>query len=241
MTCPVPPPPRHHRHYHSPMRPLVALSLSSLAMADGLPWRWTCTPLAGADAVHCRCWAGERRVTYAEAMHLLEERGGFADSLTDAVADLPFEAMLFELPPTTRERASATPFEFVANDAPALAVADADASSFFPEHACTGSVAVFPNLGRDAVLVAPCPDNVPAKHQQHCAHLASYLRNSSRKATRSLWRAVGGAVRERLETASDDRDPLWLSTNGLGVSWLHVRLDSVPKYYRHAPYREVPA
>ena len=27
--------------------------------------------------------------------------------------------------------------------------------------------------------------------------------------------------------------PLWLSTAGMGVSWLHLRLDSRPKNYRH--------
>jgi hypothetical protein len=30
--------------------------------------------------------------------------------------------------------------------------------------------------------------------------------------------------------------PLWLSTAGMGVSWLHLRLDSRPKYYRHRSY-----
>ena len=32
--------------------------------------------------------------------------------------------------------------------------------------------------------------------------------------------------------------PVWLSTAGAGVSWLHVRLDDRPKYYGYAPYRE---
>ncbi len=35
--------------------------------------------------------------------------------------------------------------------------------------------------------------------------------------------------------------PVWLSTAGAGVSWLHVRLDDKPKYYGHAPYRIPPA
>jgi len=30
---------------------------------------------------------------------------------------------------------------------------------------------------------------------------------------------------------------VWLSTAGMGVSWLHVRLDDRPKYYGHRPYR----
>ena len=47
----------------------------------------------------------------------------------------------------------------------------------------------------------------------------------------ALWRTVGEAVSERIT----DR-PLWLSTAGGGVAWLHVRLDSRPKYYGHTPY-----
>ncbi len=31
--------------------------------------------------------------------------------------------------------------------------------------------------------------------------------------------------------------PLWLSTAGGGVAWLHVRLDSRPKYYGYSPYK----
>ena len=32
--------------------------------------------------------------------------------------------------------------------------------------------------------------------------------------------------------------PLWLSTAGGGVAWLHLRIDSRPKYYSHRPYRD---
>ena len=32
--------------------------------------------------------------------------------------------------------------------------------------------------------------------------------------------------------------PIWLSTAGMGVPWLHVRLDSRPKYYAFGPYRD---
>jgi hypothetical protein len=32
--------------------------------------------------------------------------------------------------------------------------------------------------------------------------------------------------------------PLWLSTAGGGVDWVHMRLDDQPKYYRHLPWRD---
>ena len=49
-----------------------------------------------------------------------------------------------------------------------------------------------------------------------------------------LVRAVGVEVRRALRRTGD---PVWLSTNGDGVSWLHVRTDERPKYYTHGPYR----
>lgn len=32
--------------------------------------------------------------------------------------------------------------------------------------------------------------------------------------------------------------PIWLSTSGLGVYWLHMRLDRRPKYYTYEPFKE---
>jgi hypothetical protein len=32
--------------------------------------------------------------------------------------------------------------------------------------------------------------------------------------------------------------PVWLSTAGGAVSWLHVRLDDRPKYYHYAMYKQ---
>jgi hypothetical protein len=48
----------------------------------------------------------------------------------------------------------------------------------------------------------------------------------------ALWRAVGEAMQRRIS-----QKPVWLSTAGMGVAWLHVRLDDRPKYYGYMPYR----
>ena len=65
------------------------------------------------------------------------------------------------------------------------------------------------------------------------AHFASFVRDrgASAQADRFL-RATGAAVLERLGTR-----PLWVSTSGVGGYWLHLRLDSDPKYYTYSPYR----
>ncbi|MET0247228.1 MAG: hypothetical protein ABW182_10815 [Sphingomonas sp.] len=48
-----------------------------------------------------------------------------------------------------------------------------------------------------------------------------------------FWSLLARTVEARLA----EREKLWVSTSGLGVSWLHARIDDRPKYYSYAPYR----
>ena len=124
------------------------------------------------------------------------------------------------------------PYECAVVDSPSLARETADPRDFAaPLAAAGGAVATFPNLGHDALLVVPAARSA----HDHYGHLASFVRGAPRDQRADLWRAVAAAVRGRLGAR-----PVWLSTAGLGVPWLHVRLDDRPKYYRHAPYRESP-
>jgi hypothetical protein len=90
-------------------------------------------------------------------------------------------------------------------------------------------VAAFENLGGDALLVAPCP----AEQERAYPHLAAFVRNAPDAQQHALWQAVGEAMEARVQAK-----PTWLSTAGHGVGWLHVRLDSRPKYYQHGPYKK---
>ena len=101
----------------------------------------------------------------------------------------------------------------------------------FAEHfagAKTG-IATFSNLGGDAVMVVPCQLTEPSAY----GHLAAFVRHAPEPQRHALWQAVGEAMVRRVGA-----EPVWLSTAGAGVSWLHVRLDDRPKYYGYAPYRE---
>ena len=131
-------------------------------------------------------------------------------------------------------RASAAlAFEFVVLDDPGLARhPDPDA---FAEHfrgAPESGVVTFPNLRGDAQLVVPCPLADPSAY----GHLAAFVREAPAVQQDALWKAVGEAMASRV-----GQKPVWLSTAGAGVSWLHVRLDDRPKYYGHEPYRQRPA
>jgi hypothetical protein len=112
------------------------------------------------------------------------------------------------------------PFEFVLLDDARLA-RQPDARAFmkhFP-HANNG-VATFSSLGGDAMLVVPTPQADDSSY----GHLAAFVRQAPESQRHALWQAVGNAMADRLNAM-----PVWLSTAGAGVSWLHVRLDDSPK------------
>ncbi len=92
-------------------------------------------------------------------------------------------------------------------------------------------IVIFPNLGGDAVLLVPRPLGPPEAY----AHLAVFVRRAPPLQVQRLWSAIGRTVRENL-----CEQPRWLSSAGMGVPWVHVRIDSHPKYYRFDPYKLAP-
>jgi hypothetical protein len=151
----------------------------------------------------------------------------FRASWIEDLRGVPFDAYAWECPPVTAATAS-RPFECVFVASPELARMPADPGDFADHFRPACEVATFANLGGDAVLVAPCPEGEGADF----AHLARFTATATPARQHALWEAVGRAMQARI-----GERPVWLSTAGLGVAWLHVRLDDRPKYYRHAAYR----
>lgn len=154
----------------------------------------------------------------------------FQDFFVTLLAEVPYAAYFWETPPITQASLDRS-FECVLIDSPFLAAVSPEPRAFV-EHCKSGTerdgIALFPNLGGDALLVAPCPGSPEIDF----AHLARFVRKASPFLSRALWRRVGEAMHRCVGPR-----PMWLSTAGTGVYWLHVRLDTTPKYYRHEPYR----
>ena len=51
--------------------------------------------------------------------------------------------------------------------------------------------------------------------------------NATDKQQKAFWKKVSNSVTKMLKT----HDKVWVSTHGKGVPYLHVRIDTVPKYY----------
>ncbi len=173
-------------------------------------------------------WKGAP-VSAGAVFGLWREDVGFRGAFAAALAETPFAAFRWETPAVTRG-ALGQAFAYVVHDAPELDVAE-DPGPFAAVFAGAGAAAqvvTVRSLGGDAVLIAPLPRGGAGAY----AGIGGFMRRAPAAQVDALWRAVGRAMANLL----DDR-PLWLSTAGGGVEWLHVRLDRRPKYYLHAPYR----
>lgn len=116
------------------------------------------------------------------------------------------------------------PFETVVLPSRAVAGLRLDPRPFARRLAGTeGPVTAFHNLGGDARLVVPTHGH---------PHLAAFVREAPASVVEALWVRVGEEALARMGRLT------WVSTSGLGVSWLHVRLDDRPKYITHRPFRE---
>ena len=168
-------------------------------------------------------------IPYADALNLWQHDEAFRSCFVSLLSDSPFSAYRWETPPITNDTANRQ-FEFVLLNSTGLAQtpnAQVYADHFTNDDVIEGIV-TFENLGKDAMLVVPSPRGPDSIY----CHLAAFIRGAPDSQKQALWRIVGRTVQQTLT----DR-PLWINTAGGGVAWLHVRLDSLPKYYRHAPYK----
>jgi hypothetical protein len=172
-----------------------------------------------------------RPATVTEVVRAWQGDAGFRSLFNGLLAGTPYTAFRWETPAVTTATVG-QPFEFVVLDSPGLA-RDPDPEAF-AEHftKAVAGVTVFSNLGGDAIMVVPCPVVGSAAY----GHLAAFVRLAPEAQMHALWQSVGRAMAHRIGTK-----PVWLSTAGAGVSWLHIRLDDRPKYYGFAPYRQLHA
>jgi hypothetical protein len=194
-------------------------------------WNSRIETLPGSSGVRYEIAFKDQPATFDRILQAWQQDKGFRSWFTSLLAASPFTAFRWETPGVNRATID-RPFEFVLLDDPRLArQPDVNAfAKYYPN--ATEGIATFANLGGDAVLVVP----TPLTENNAYGHLAAFVRQAPEEQRHALWQAVGIAMTKRLQA-----QPVWLSTAGAGVSWLHVRLDDSPKYYGHRPYRQSPA
>lgn len=171
-------------------------------------------------------------LTYSEVLKLWANSVGFRSFWLESLIRpewATWAAYRWETPPVTTLTANRD-FECVLLRSDALD-RTLDRQSFRTHFTTAKPVVVFENLGRDATLIVPCPSE-----QLDCyGHLARFMRDAPEPRKHALWQTVATTMQKKIGA-----EPIWLSTAGGGVSWLHVRLDQRPKYYGYRPFARVP-
>ncbi len=194
----------------------------------------------------------KQHVTFKDAVELLANRDlSTISSLSTIIAQHPSDAVFWECAPITPSEFDTKPFEFVLLPASHLATAVVDMDPFMQKFQLPTSqgkdVIVFKNLGGDSTLIVPTPPSATRdgstsaqmRSLQHMTHLSAFVKGAQESQIVNLFGQVGTEMlREVAEASVAPNKELWLSTSGMGVSWLHVRIDSVPKYYNWKEYKQ---
>jgi hypothetical protein len=170
-----------------------------------------------------------RTLSFGEVIAGWRDSEEFRAFFIGELAAAPWPAFFWEMPPIRRGHLDLG-YEYVAIRSEALEHMRPDAHAFTSQmRTASQNVLTFPNLGGDALLVAPRQIGSADAY----GHIAAFLRAAPPVQQNELFQALAGAIAGRLESTAER---IWVSTSGLGVPWVHVRLDSCPKYYNHQPY-----
>lgn len=80
----------------------------------------------------------------------------------------------------------------------------------------------FYNLSGDTLLVIPMP-----RKNKNFSNLNEFMKNASPLHIKKFWEYVYSEIQKLLPKEKE----LWVSTHGLGVPYLHLRISTKPKYY----------
>ena len=83
-------------------------------------------------------------------------------------------------------------------------------------------VTSFPNLSGDTILVIPMPNS-----GKSYATIKDFTDNAPLVQQQEFWKRVAKLAKEQMKI----HKRVWVSTHGLGVPYLHVRICNKPKYY----------
>mmetsp|Transcript_5751 Transcript_5751/g.9959 ORF Transcript_5751/g.9959 Transcript_5751/m.9959 type:complete len:373 (+) Transcript_5751:265-1383(+) len=188
-----------------------------------------------------------KALTWGEVLHLWrsDNNKAFAVWFTQQLAAAPFKAFFWETPPVALSTLG-HPFE--------MALTKCTFTKWAPEKYnffSVGSSAVLlqNRAGIDEVVNFPSMNPtsgqlsthttlvVPSKNDEDSVyiHLANFVRAPARQEQQcKLWRELATVVQQCVE--AEPHRERYVSTEGTGIHWLHLRVAKHPAHFNHEPY-----
>lgn len=181
-------------------------------------------------AIRFRILQNDTLLSFREVFKLWENNPKFIDFYVQSIKDFSFKAFFWEHPGLTKQTITKA-YECILQKSKNLDSRTLDEQAFADYLHTSNGAEDFLNLGKNARLVIPTKQSKAEIYK----HFGSFLFNAEALQIQVLFNKVGTVVQQEIE-----RQPMiWLNTAGMGVIWLHIRMDTKPKYYKTINYRRV--
>lgn len=183
-------------------------------------------------------YQGDKQLSYYKFLTGLENEKQLRDYFRMVLNDVPFDTFKWETP-SINANTITRPFEFIIVNSPHLKNIRPDTGSF-REHFRRNAgklLSIFNNLGGDSILISPNP---PVKNGEfdynsdrlyRCSSIGPFIKLSSTEEDNAQVDLMLATIGKQGLEAGGKNYKTYISTEGSGVSWLHVRFDPRPKYY----------
>ncbi|MBD0403283.1 hypothetical protein [Flammeovirga sp. EKP202] len=172
---------------------------------------------------------GEKKLSFKEVFNLWKTDRLFVDFYSEELLKIIGKAFFWEHPPLLQNNLDRD-YELVIRKTRSYDNKTINDLAFQEHFNTDEKVAVFYNLGKNAKLIVPV---VEESDKEIYKHIGIFMDQGDSSQIRALFCEIGNQMFYELETGKQ----IWLNTAGLGVLWLHIRLDTRPKYYKTKHYK----
>ncbi len=166
-------------------------------------------------------------ISFSDWMRFMLTSKEFVLNFNRIFEESSIPSFFWEVKPITKDSLD-LPFEFVLVESARLQLIKQNSSAFETYFHNNDLAATFPSLRKDAQLIVP----TPISEQTNYSQISNFSRSAEQRQIIEFWKRVVYVYSKTIGAKKK-----WLSTSGLGVYWLHVRVDSRPKYYQHSDYK----
>lgn len=175
-------------------------------------------------------------ISLFKGFELLKEKNKFKDYFINILRTFKkFKFYFIEFPPCSF-KSPTVQFQFVLINAEHTELKEhiADFSDFQEYHTKKNKIVLqFPSLSKDSLLSVPVP--LPKTKEEIYTSIAPFMRLGNVEQIHEIWTKVSEKLIDSIK--ADKKKQFWVSTSGLAVPWLHVRIDLKPKYYNYEPFK----
>ena len=189
-------------------------------------WKCKSKKLSFGKITGYKIYEDKKLLTFNDFLKLIVESEDFRIFFNELLSSSKYSAYRWETPSVSQNSLNKN-FSFVLVNSPGL-IREIDRISFQEHFTSEDSIVVSPNLSGDAIMIIPTPGANGIEY----GHLAEFVRKAPVQVIHQFWKKAGEEMFLTLK-----KRKCWLSTAGAGVSWLHLRIDSKPKYYTYRPFR----